>query len=224
MTALCGLAQVKNYDIEVGDFSSLNVLDNINVTYESDASRAGTAVFDCQQNIADGLIFNNNMHGKLTIQVSTEVLDTPNLPTLHVYSKSLSHAENAGDSLLTLRKVKADKELKVVLSDNGRIDVTNVTTRQLELQLLTGKGIVMASGRCDKLVAKVLGKGTIDALEVKAREIRAHMTGTGTIDVDATGVDLQVRGSGTGRINYLGAPTNLKVRKIGPLKINQLDP
>lgn len=224
ITLLAATAQTKHFDIKVGDFENLLVTDNINVVYESNTKRAGTAVFDCPQNIADGLIFTNNMHGRLTIQVSTEVLGTPNLPTLHVYSKELKFAENGGDSTLTLIKPLSHKTLKLLLSDNGTIHLKHAEVSELELKLITGKGLITASGFSHKLKADLLGKGTIDASEVSAQNIRCHIIGTGTINVAAEGADLAVRGSGTGQVNYLGTPSNLKIRKLGPVKVNKMDP
>ena len=224
LLSIVASAQVKHFDIKIGDFDNLIVYDNINVTYESDTLRAGTAVFDCPQNIADGLIFRNNTHGRLTIQVATDLLGTPNLPTLHVYSSELAVVENGGDSTVTLSHVRSQKSLKAILSDNGRINLDDAEVRDLELMLITGKGIISASGYCNKLRTRLLGKGTIDALRVSAQYINVNMTGTGTIDVDAEGAELNVRGSGTGRVNYLGTPSKLKVRKLGPLKVMQLDP
>lgn len=226
ISIVCGLsamAQSQRYELTVGDFTSLNVLDNINVVYESDNKLAGTVVFETTQEMADGLIFNNNTHGKMTIQVSTEVLNRKDLPTLHIYSTLLSMAENAGDSTLTLRNVKPLNTLKTMLSDNGRINVENIDVKQLELLLITGKGVIQASGQCEKMVAKVLGKGSIDALEVTAQKIQCGMMGTGIIDCTAQGSELSVRGSGTGRVNYLGQPSKITVRKLGPLKVTRMD-
>lgn len=228
-TLLCAIAlltvtaQTKHFELNVGSFESLVVTDNINVTYESNDQKAGTVVFDCRQDIANGLLLNNNTHGKLTIQVSTEVLGTPNLPTLHVYSRSLSYAENAGDSTLTIIKPKSQRSLKLLLSDNGAIKASDIEVPELELMLITGKGLITASGFSQKMKAQVLGKGTIDAFDMSAQIINCRMTGTGTIDVDADGAELNVRGTGTGHINYLGTPSNLKVRKLGPLKVTQMD-
>ncbi|MBQ9217130.1 MAG: DUF2807 domain-containing protein [Muribaculaceae bacterium] len=224
LTLLCGIGQSKHYDLKVGTFDQLVVTDNINVVYHSDTQRAGTVVFDCPQNIADGLIFNNNTHGKLTIQVATEVLGTPNLPTLHAYSADLSVAENAGDSTLTVIKPASKKALKLLLSDNGKITASDIEVPELELLLITGKGLITASGYCQKLKTQVLGKGTIDAMAVSAQQINCRMMGTGAIDIDADGAELNVRGSGTGHINYLGTPSKIKVRKLGPLKVTQMDP
>ena len=222
MVTIGVMAQVKHYDLKIGDFDNLFVVDNINVVYKSDTLKAGTATFDCPQEIADGLIFRNNTHGRLTIQVATDLLGTPNLPTLHVYSSELAIAENCGDSTLTLNHVRSQKSLKVILSDNGRVDLNDVEVSELNLLLITGKGVISASGYCHKLKTRVLGKGSIDALRVSAQYINVNMTGTGTIDLDADGAELSVRGSGTGRINYLGTPGKLKVRKLGPLKVTQI--
>lgn len=216
--------EVKHFEVNVGDFKDMAVTDNINVTYESDPQRAGMVVFDCAPEIGDNLLLTSNVRGKLTIQLNSAMHGMAHLPTLHVYSSELTYAENAGDSTLTLRNIRCPRNLKVMLCDNGRINVQQADVNQLDLSLMTGKGVITASGRCLKLQATVLGKGSIDALEVVAQEIRAHMMGVGVIDVDASEAELYVRGSGTGRINYLGKPRQLKVRKLGPLKVNQLDP
>lgn len=66
-----------NYDLNVGEFSELRVLDGINVDYTCDADSAGRAFFDCPSDLASAFIFTNK-GGKLTIQLSEENIKTNN--------------------------------------------------------------------------------------------------------------------------------------------------
>ena len=57
-TAFIAKAQgYNNYDLNIGEFSELRVLDGINVDYTCATDSAGRVFFDCQPDLASAFIF-----------------------------------------------------------------------------------------------------------------------------------------------------------------------
>jgi len=218
-TGIALTAQVTHHEVKVGDFTHLTVVDDINVVYRCVPDSAGMVVVDCSQQVADGLILNLNNRGRLSVQVTTEVLQLPQLPVLTVYSSSLIEAENAGDSTLVLASAIPECEkFKVRLSDNGKIVANGLKAQEIELYILTGKGQITANGHCEKATLKVIGAGKIMADQLVATDVDCRIVGTGSINCMVNAGKLHVRGSGTGKVYYQGEPNKVTVRKLGTIK------
>ena len=218
VTALTAWTQVTLHQVRVGDFSRLVLLDDINVNYRCNADSAGLAVFTCSQEIADALIFSLSGNGRLSIQVNDDFERLKNLPTLTLYSSTLDEAENAGDSTMRIAGLPPLKSFKVRLTDNGKVIVRGVRASQLELQILSGKGKIIADGSCDNLSLRLIGTGEIQADRVQAGSVSCRIMGTGTIGCDVRDGELKVSGSGTGKVYYKGNPSKVTVRKLGTIK------
>ena len=216
--AVMSVAQGKRHEVKVGDFTRLTLIDNINVNYRCDADSAGIAVFTCTQDIADALMFNNSGNGRLSIQVIDEYELKRNLPVITVYSKTLDEAENSGDSTLRISQLPALKGFKVRLTDNGKVIARGIRASKLELQILSGKGKIIADGSCDELSLRLVGTGEIQADEVTATDVSCRIMGTGRIGCHVDGGQLKVSGSGTGKVYYKGTPSKVTVRKLGTIK------
>lgn len=211
-------AQVTRHEVKVGDFARLSLLDDINVNYRCNADSAGLAVFMCTQEIADHLMFTRNSSGRLSIQVDDAYERQGHLPTITLYSKSLDEIENSGDSTLRISGLPPMKAFKVLLIDNGKVIARGLRASKLELQILSGKGKIIAQGSCDDLALRLVGTGEIQADEVVATNVSCRIMGTGTIGCDVNGGDLKVSGSGTGKVYYKGTPNKVTVRKLGTIK------
>ena len=216
--ALTVCAQVTHHEVKVGNFSRLVLLDDINVNYRCNADSAGVVVFDCSQQVADHLIFSLSDKGRLSIQVDDEYERKGNLPNLTIYSSALDEAENSGDSIMRISGLPPMKNFKVRLTDNGKIIVRGVRASQLELQILSGKGKIIADGFCDNLLLRLVGTGEIQADKVEAGSVSCRIMGTGSIGCDVHGGELKVSGSGTGKVYYKGNPSKVTVRKLGTIK------
>ena len=216
-------AQVTRHEVKVGDFTRLVLLDDINVNYRCNADSAGLVVFDCSKEIADHLIFSLSDKGRLTIQVDDEYERQGNLPSLMLYSSTLDEAENAGDSILRIAKLPPLKAFKVRLTDNGKVIVRGVRASQLELQILSGKGKIIADGSCDDLSLRLVGTGEIQADKVTATNVSCRIMGTGSMGCNVQGGELKVSGSGTGKVYYKGKPSKVTVRKLGTIKAIPLE-
>lgn len=216
-------AQVERHEVNVGNFSRLMLLDDINVNYRCNADSAGMAVFTCNQEIAGHLILSVSDKGRLSIQVADEYERQGNLPTITVYSSSLDDAENSGDSILRISGLPAMKSFKARLIDNGKIILRGVRASQLELQILSGKGKIIADGSCDDLSLRLVGTGEIQADQVEAVNVSCRIIGTGTMGCNVGGGTLKVSGSGTGKVYYKGTPSKVTLRKLGTIKAIPMD-
>jgi hypothetical protein len=73
----------------------------------------------------------------------------------------------------------------------------------------SGSAQIAASGKTRKLTVTIAGSATIDARELAAEDVSIQVSGSGDVDVTATGV-LEVQISGSGRVRYYGTPRELK--------------
>jgi len=218
IVAMGGLAQSTRHEIKVGNFSRLDLLDNINVNYRCNADSAGMVVLNSQQDQVEHIIFALSDKGRLTIQVDDEYERQTALPTITVYSASLDEAENAGDSTLRISGLPPMKHFKVRLTDNGKVIARGLRASELELQILSGKGKIIAGGSCDELSVRLIGTGEIQADDVIATDVSCRIMGTGSIGCHVNGGQLKVSGSGTGKVYYKGTPSKVTVRKLGTIK------
>ena len=216
--ALAANSQVKRHEFKVANFNQLELLDDINVNYRCNADSAGFVVVTCSPEVVDHLIFNLSSRGRLTIQVDDSYERQGNLPTLTMYSASLDEVVNSGDSTLRVVGLPPMKAFKARLSDNGKIIVRSIRASQLELQLISGKGKIIADGTCDNLSVRLIGTGEIQADRVQATDVSCRIMGTGSIGCHVNGGELKVSGSGTGKVYYKGEPSKVTVRKLGTIK------
>lgn len=216
--ALMSSAQVVRHEVKVGNFTRLNLLDDINVDYRCNADSAGLAVIDCTKDVANHLIFSINDKGRLSIQVDDLYERQGNLPTIILYSSTLDEVENSGDSTLRVSGLPPLKAFKARLTDNGKVIVRNVRASKLELQILSGKGKIIANGTCDNLEIRLIGTGEIQADKVESTDVTCRIMGTGYIGCHVNGGQLKVSGSGTGKVYYKGTPSKVTVHKLGTIK------
>lgn len=218
VASLSTSAQVSRHVIEVGDFTRLSLVDNINVVYRCLPDSAGLAVINCTPEELQGLIFSRPSSNRLNLQVDDRLEKRGGLPTLTIYSSTLEETDNAGDSTLRITKLPPLKNFKARMIDNGKIILYNVKASKLELQILSGKGKIIADGTCDDLAVKLVGTGEIQADNVGATNVTCRIMGTGRIGCNVLGGELKVSGSGTGKVYYKGTPSKVTVRKLGTIK------
>ncbi len=211
-------AQPARHEIKVGNFTRLVVTDNVNVTYRCNADSAGIVVVHGTKEVSKNFIFTLNDKGRLSIQIEDEFERQGQIPNITIYSASLDEAENAGDSTLRIMGLPPMKAFKVRNIDNGKVIAKGLRASKLELQILSGKGKIIADGSCDELAIRLIGTGEIQADNVKATTVTCRIMGTGNIGCDVNGGELKVSGSGTGKVYYKGQPSKVTVRKLGTIK------
>ena len=210
--ALCAsAANPVKYELKVGDFNELKVIDPIKVVYSSNADSAGLAVFICPPEHASQFIFNNpNNKGVLSIQLSNDESSDPH-PTVHVYSNFLTKVENDGDSLVKVLNPGGGPKFSAKIVGNGRLSIDKVKSTDVNATIATGNGTIVISGECERANFNLVGTGVIEADGLKAEEVSVKALGTGTVGVWPLKT-LNVTGLSSTKIYYKGDP---KIKRSG---------
>jgi hypothetical protein len=95
----------------------------------------------------------------------------------------------------------------LTLSGSGNIVVSGVRADRLSVTL-PGSGTLTGSGTAARLDVAVGGSGTVQLTRLAASDVRAVVSGSGSIFVTATG-SLEASVSGSGSILYAGAPRDV---------------
>ena len=216
-------AEIKHYELKVGDFSHLSVEDGINVEYYCSPDSAGMALFDAPKAIADHIIFDSSKEGKLLIQKAFHGKDelSHNLPTVKVYSRFLSRVQNSGDSTVRVMTVAPTDEFKATVIGNGRLVIKGLECTKFDGAIKTGNGNLVVNGRCDRATLSNTGVGNIQADNLTARNASCRFFGTGTTGVNAI-EQLGIKGMFPGKLYYRGKPAKMKNYSMG-VKIYSID-
>lgn len=207
-----------DYELNLGSFSKLKVINSVNVVYTASTDSAGTGVFRAPKRLADLFIVSNN-GGTLRVETLPQATPERDLPTLYLYSEFLSEAENDADSTLTIKSVAPCPRFKAVQMGNGRLIIYNLKCTDAEAQLLTGNGAIILSGQCTNAKYRMVGTGIIQADDLTADYVKCGILGGGTIGCWPR-FELNVRGIGSTKIYYKGNP---EVKKRGGGKLFRLD-
>jgi hypothetical protein len=93
------------------------------------------------------------------------------------------------------------------LSGSGQISAVNLNAGRLSVTL-SGSGVVRASGSADRVVISLSGSGDARLGQLIAREVRAELSGSGQIIVQATDT-LRASVPGSGTVGYSGSPAHV---------------
>lgn len=213
---LPALAQAKDYTVKVGEFSRLKVTDNITVVYRCCPDSAGIARFSCPDDLAPALLFDNPKQQTLKVQVSFDYIDRiDELPMVYVYSEFLSGVESSSDKTVEVFSPVRCPEFKGKLVGNGKLCVYNADCQRLKLSLVTGNGLIVATGRATDVNADLTGTGCIDVNGVEAANVYCHVLGTGSIHCHPQEL-LKLKGLGSTTVYYTGSP-QIKKQGLGKL-------
>lgn len=215
LLTIAAAAEVKTFNLQLDDFSTLVVTDGINVVYKTMPDSAGYVAFTCDQHMADQLLFTSG-RGKLRIQVGIPVDDEPLtcLPTVHVYSSSIAKIENSGDSLVEAHLDGPVAKLKLRIVGNGRLVADGIYANNVDAGITTGHGHMVLIGRSASLKLTNVGTGPVEAGSLEAKDVKCWAVGTGPIDCWAT-ERLSIFGAGSGNVYYKGKPAKIVNRSIG---------
>jgi hypothetical protein len=219
----CSAADVNRYELNVGDFTTLAVDDNVNVVYKCSTDSAGLAVYDATKEAADKLIFDLSKKGRLLIQTNflTEEEKQIPLPVVTVYSKFLSRVQNSGDSTLKVVSVAACPEFKAAVIGNGNVVIKDINCTKFHGSIKTGNGQLIVTGKCDSAALNNTGVGSIQADGLEAKDASCRFFGTGTTGVWATDT-LSIKGMFPGKLYYKVAPKKIRNYSMG-VKVYSMD-
>lgn len=210
--------ETQQYKVEVGQFDKIKVTDNVNVVYRCLPDSTGFIQYRGSKEFADAFIITPKSDGTLRIQVSTEDVGNPNLPTLYIYSDFLTSVENSSSFSVLVENPAPCAEFKVTQVGNGSIAVENLKTNKLSATLNTGNGTVNVSGNALTAIYKMVGTGIISADRLEAEDVQCKILGSGSIGCWAVS-SLTVKGIGSTKIYYKGDP---KIKKSGGGKLYPL--
>lgn len=213
-------AQTRHYELTVGEFHELEVIDGINVDYNFDPYRAGKVEFEATSDVASAIMFHPE-EGKLKIQLASRDTIYSSLPTVNIYSTFLSKVTNEGDSTLRVLTINPGPSLEACLIGNGRLVVRDARTNKADISILTGKGTLVIYGTADNASFSVTGAGQIEADDFKVKDAKCTLTGTGSIFCYPTH-ELSVKGIGSIKVFYRGNP-KIKKNWLSNAKIISLD-
>lgn len=204
--------QLNRYEVKIDDFTQLKVRENINIKYVSSTDSAGMAVFYSTPEMAPHIVFSNNK-GKLTVEFADKKNKPVNPPTVTVYSRFITVAENQSDSLMLLTNVNSGPELKLRVMGNGKLIADNLNAIDVSASITTGCGLIIVSGNCDEAHLTNMSAGTIQADKLIAKEVKCKLIGTGSIGCTPLNY-LSVVGAGTGKVYYFGEPASIQNNAI----------
>ena len=200
---ICGVAaygqNLTKYELKVGEFNELKVVDGINVDYKCNNDSAGLAVFTSLPEKASAFIFNNKK-GKLSMQISTESVGRK-------------------DMLVRWSAVAKGPKFAATLMGNGRLAIRNIEMVEVNGKIATGNGTLVLDGSCEKANYTFMGTGVIQADGMKAELVSVKASGTGSIGVWAVS-KLSIMGAGSTKVYYKGNP-EIKNRSVG-IKATQM--
>ncbi|MDE6271793.1 MAG: DUF2807 domain-containing protein [Muribaculaceae bacterium] len=211
-------SSLKEYHFEVGNFSNLSIQNNVNVVYTHCKDTIGHVRYKSEPDFEDAFIFTNNK-GSLKIQVQTDDVGKPGLPTIYVSSTNLEKIDNYSDFNVRVEdNVKADT-FSCSLIGNGSITVSDINATNVNAKITAGMGTIILSGECTNADFKLTGTGTIQANMLKASNINCKILGGGSISTYPLRT-LEVKGIGSTKIYYRGNPT---IKRRGGGKLIQVN-
>lgn len=222
--ALAGAkAQSRWHELKVGPFSSLTVVNDMDVTCRCVPDSAGYVRFYCPEENADAVMVEGGA-SKLKVMISPDFIErTERVPEVMVYTDSLNYAESSSTGRVRIERLPRVGNLKVVLMDNGSIELPGINIGKLHAAIATGRGTIAVSGRADKALYRLVGTGCIDARDVAADEVTCRVLGGGDIYCQPV-KQLVLKGLGTTRVHYKGTPGKIKKSGLGKLMPMDRDP
>lgn len=206
------------FTFPVGQFNKLQVDDNVNVVYIGNDGSPSRVAYEGDQRFAKAFVITENK-GKLRIQVDTEFVNNPELPTLYVYSDFLSNVSNSSSNAVTVRSMAPCAEFSCTLIGNGSIVADDIQATKVSAKIQTGNGDIVLGGHCQAAVFTMVGTGTIQADRLEAAEVECKILGSGSIGCWPVN-KLKTQGIGSTKIYYKGSP---EIKKKGGGTLYELE-
>lgn len=193
------------YTTSVGQFTALQLQDNINVVYRCVADTTGTVAWTSTNPDFDNAFIFTNSGGTLKIQINTEDIDKPGLPIVYIYSDFLNKVLNYSDSDIAVESIAPCPKIEFSQIGNGHILAKGIKATEVYAKVTAGMGNISLAGDCGEATFRMMGTGTIQADGLRADNVRCKILGGGTIGCWPVKT-LTVRGIGSTKIYYKGNP------------------
>ena len=187
------------YPQEAFDKVESHVVGNIQLV-QSDQSRV---TLSAPENYIEFFEFKNE-DGTLDINFAKKSVNihTENV-TIIIYTPTLREVKNSGAADIRLDSLTTN-ELNVKNSGVGSFQLNHINAQMIDISC-SGVGSINIDGETDKAEYGCSGVGSINAKEMKAREVKASVSGVGGIDCYATDY-IYGRVTGVGGLKYAGHP------------------
>lgn len=213
----------KPLQLKVDDFMELKVSGPLNVDYVNLPDSAGTVVISGVDDTQFSWVEVNGKGKKvhLALKVPPEMGSIPsNLPSVTVYSSYLTRVENEGDSTVRVVSTANVAEFSAQVMGNGRLGVHSISAGNVTGSLLTGRGVLALTGKCNNLSLRLNGTGTIQADALQSVSASLWVAGTGSVGVWATD-RLSIKGVGSSTVYVVGTPE--LVKKAPGVKVQPIE-
>lgn len=137
-----------------------------------------------------------------------------------VYAPTLHKLENSGVASVEIDRLKGDR-LKVENSGVGTLYLSGLQLADLEAEC-SGVGNIELSGEIGRAEFDCSGVGSIKAESLKAKSVKADVSGVGGISCFAS-EDIDGDVSGVGSLKYGGNPHEKKLKRSGIGDISEID-
>lgn len=213
-------AEARRHELKVGEFTTLRVMNDMDVICKCMSDSAGYVCYECPEEDTDAVMFEIGGQ-KLNVMISPDFIGkSERVPLVCVYTDSLNFIESSSAGRVRIENLPDLKRFKAVLMDNGRLEIPDIHVEKLIAAIATGSGTIDIKGTAGEAVYKLVGTGHIKAHELVADKIICHVFGGGDIFCYPKN-QIVLKGLGTTRVYYRGTPG--KVKKSGLGKLLPLD-
>ena len=161
-----------------------------------------------------------NKNGKLSINYAEKNVNmSANDVVIIIYTPNLREVKNSGAADIHLDSLNTD-EFKAINSGVGSFELNHINAKKIDVSC-SGVGSINIDGQADEAEYSCSGVGGIHAQEMKAREVKAHVSGVGGIDCYASDY-INGRVTGVGGLNYAGHPAKKDLHHNMTGGINEL--
>jgi Protein of unknown function (DUF2807). len=145
-----------------------------------------------------------NKDGKLNINYTQKSINmSANDVVIIIYTPNLREVKNSGAADIHLDSLTTD-EFKAINSGVGSFELNHINAKKIDVSC-AGVGSINIDGQTDEAEYSCSGVGGIHAQEMKARNVKAKVSGVGGIDCYASEY-INGNVSGVGGLNYAGHP------------------
>lgn len=216
-----GAGDVQTQVLKVGDFATLQVIDDIDIICRCNPDSVGLVTFTGHKDALSNVFFSNEKN-RLKIELNLDDNVSPSqIPVITVYTNSLVSVENWGAKTVTVIDPPRGERFKAQVIGNGTVKVFGVYATTTEGRLDTGRGTIELEGTTRSVNLKSLGTGKINAFGLTAEVGNVKNYGTGSVSCTVTD-ELTVSGMGTGKVYVHGHP-KINKRKLSNVKIIEED-
>lgn len=208
---------VKNeYGQQPFDKVDIGVVANVKFIQTDNQSRV---VLSCPDNYVNLFKFENK-GGELEVEFARDNVNIdPAKVDIAIYSPRLRSLENSGMASVEIDRLKTDR-LELENSGVGKLYLLGLQVGRLEVEC-SGVGGIELGGQADEALLECSGVGSIKAGSLKAKTVRANVSGVGGIHCFAS-EHIEGNVSGVGSLKYGGNPQKKDLNRSGVGNISEI--